>query len=229
MVGDDVELRSSSGLSTNNITVRFEYSLIYKQDVGRIKVATCEPNITEPKFVENWMILRSNITPFDCRLVILNATIEDSGYYESVGLLPNGDEYQYASSNIVELIVRVGESTLVPVALESSNISIFIAAMIVTFIGIMIAVLVIVVLIVRWRQRENRRQYNRLQGMVIVSLNVYGRRNKCILPCLTNILEPQNAGTGRPVNQPPPGKFPPFYVHPTRSVMTVLYHLIYRI
>ena len=181
VVGDDVELRSSSGLSTNNITVRFEYSLIYNEDVEKIKIATCEPNMTEPKFVGKWMIFRSNVTPFDCRLVILNATIADSGYYESVGLLPNGDgngEYQYASSNIVELIVRVGESTLVPVALETSNISIFIAAMIATFIGIMIAVLVIVVLIVRWKKRQNRRPYNRLRGMVLLSLNVYGRRNK---------------------------------------------------
>ena len=176
-LGENIELLSSSGLVTNNVTVQFLYYnnlKLYQEGVGNTKVATCEPDMIEPKYVGKWKIIRSNSPPYDCRLVILNVSAEDSGFYEAVGLLPNGDGdggYELASSNLVVLQL-VEELTLDP-SKYISKITILIISMVVTFFGIVIVVgLLVFALIVKRRRRRNGHNYRQLpRGMSLHHLS----------------------------------------------------------
>lgn len=176
-IGKNVELLSSSGLEDNNVTVQFVYydSLqLYQEGVESTRNATCEPNMIEPKYVGDWKIIRSSSPPYDCRLVILNATAEDSGFYEAVGLLPNGDGgYEYASSNIV-MLEFVEELTLEP-SKYTSEITILVISLVATFVGIIILLFAFAFFL--RRRRNDGRRYQQLP-------------------------REQYARTGRPVHQP---------------------------
>ena len=157
LVGENIEFLSSSGLSTNNVKVNFYFSLA--ENLAKKKSAPCEPNMRKPKHFGNWKVFRSNTTN-DCCLVVENATLNDSGYYEAVGVLPGRDgngKHIFASSNFVVLRVEA-ESSLVPEK-DKSKIYIFIGAIIGTLVLIVIVLFVIVFIVYRHRPDRYRPGY----------------------------------------------------------------------
>ena len=155
--GENVELLSSSGLTTN-IEVKFTFSPVGK---GKERVAICPLNMKKSKRRGNWVISRSNN---NCQLLITNVTSADSGNYEAVGMLPSGDadgkHHRFAYSNLVPL--RVEAPTFGPASENfKSKIYIVVAALSVTLVLIVFAVAVIVFGVNRYRCG-----YARVQGMV---------------------------------------------------------------
>ena len=148
MEGENVEMLSTSGLTTNNVEVKFTFSPIGKEN---IKVAECPPIMRKPHKVKpNWVITRLDN---NCQLLVMDVTSADDGSYEAVGLLPSGDvggKYVYAYSNSVQM--RVGsETTLGPASIESkSSILGYAVALAVTLVCIVVAVVAIFFLVRRY-------------------------------------------------------------------------------
>ncbi len=93
-------LTCASGLGdARDIQVNFSFV----STNGNHRLATCDLNQTTATHIEGWTIYREPYPPYDCVLLVTNATTADAGKYQCIGLLPTNTSGQYlsAASNVV--------------------------------------------------------------------------------------------------------------------------------